>query len=303
MGVCSIWRSTDTRFSEWSRRSGASSSLAGRFSTSSSSSPGVYLVSLEYLLLPYLMVVVVAAPVGSPTEIIQDDDDEDLESPKEENDASAQGDVGGSSRGREQAMSVDATGGSPGRGKRTREAVPSSDGRSRRHGGPRASDERAAPERDETNAPVTSAEIKRLLELHLGPLTASWTEMTGRVQNLEESRAAEQLDREALHGRLARVEQKEATVEAQVAQLSKEVDELKRKKGVSAAPVPAAATGDAWAEYRAKHGPAPGMPTPGGPPVPRDHVPHAGGTNDDLTEDDKPKGSKVCAETALEIQI
>ena len=251
-----------------------------------------------------------AARPGSPTELIpESSEDEDLASIRGDENEKA-GDVGGCARKRDEgAMAVDATGGSPGRGKRTREPAGPSGARPRRHGGDRPDDGGAEPIGSES-APVTSGELCRLLEVHLGPLAASWSEMTGKVKDLEEEREKDRqardallgrvvhieqerteikTEREAMHGRLARVEQKTAGVDAQIVRLTKDVEDLKQKASVT----PAVGSGsgaknDPWAEYRVKHGPAPGMPGSTASTTGQRDVPPGGSVaGEELSEEDK----------------
>ena len=109
---------------------------------------------------------------GSPTELIpESSEDEDLASIRgDENENEKAGDVGGCARKRDEgAMAVDATGGSPGRGKRTREPAGPSGARPRRHGGDRPDDGGAEPIGSES-APVTSGNSVAFSKFTLVPL-------------------------------------------------------------------------------------------------------------------------------------
>ena len=250
---------------------------------------------------------------GSPTELIpESSDDEDLISAKED-DNEKPGDVGGCSKRRDAgAMAVDATGGSPGRGKRSREPPGPSAARPRRHGGDRPEGREVEQTEDNDGAPVTSGELRRLLEVHLGPIAASWTEMTGKVKSLEEERdrdrqerevvlgrvvhienerVDEKKDREVMHGRIARMEQKGAGVDAQISQLTKDVEDLKQRTMAKPAPSGGNAgdgRSDPWAEYRVKHGPAPGMPGSGAAGPGHRDAPSGGSVaGEELSEEDK----------------
>ena len=235
--------------------------------------------------------------VGSPTELIPEGSDEELEDEPalkvEENcDArdecpSGTGGLGGE-EGR--AMSVDATGGSPSRGKRLRDDPANVGGRPRRVDPSGHHPEALASDGGVGGRPVTSDEIQRLLEMHLGPIAATWKEMTGRVSALEQSSGQLKKDRENLHGRLDRVEKREATVEKKVEELAKEVEGLKARGGAHGAP---GANDnqklDPWAEYRSKHGPPPGMPAHSGGAdrgLPR-QVDPGQGAQDELSDEDK----------------
>ena len=203
---------------------------------------------------------------GSPTEIVPDDDDEELASVKSEHEGS------GGTRGLhepegEEVMNVDATGGSPGRSKRAREPGASGDPlRHRRdargHGGELRS-RNLSPGDD---APVTSKEFRELLNQHLQSMSAGWQQMNTRLDQVEQKEKqmtdkyggmhktmeVVKKDRADLHCRVSQIERKEADLEVKISGLSKVVDELKKKDNNSkpGASLPS----DPWADYRAKHG-------------------------------------------------
>ncbi|CAE7942707.1 unnamed protein product [Symbiodinium sp. KB8] len=239
--------------------------------------------------------------VGSPTEIIPDDDDEDLASVpgaevKEEEGEAA--DLAGEEGVREPgtganegdlhteaapAMLVDATGGSPGRSKRARE--------------------RSAPSRssEPSEPPITSSEMRSLLQAHLATITSSLQGLEGRLTSVENAnRSAEgrfssfendlnttKHETKLLHSRVMGVEKKEAANEGKLKQIAKDIAELKAKQTtLPSGALPKASAGegvpsDPWAAYRAQHGPI-GGGAPRAPDVRGD-----GSGREELSEEDR----------------
>ena len=241
--------------------------------------------------------------VGSPTEIIPDDEDEDLASVpgvdvKEEEEGDAERDGEGEMRGpgtgandgnlhtgeEMPAMVVDATGGSPGRGKRARDGSAPS----------RASSEPSEP-------PITSREMRSLREAQLATITTSFRGLEGRLANVEStSRSTEgrftsfendlnatKHETKLLHSRVMGVEKKEASNEGKIKQITKEIAELKAKQTTlpfaasPKAPGGEGASNDPWAAYRAQHGPI-GSNVPRAPDVRGE-----GSGGNELSEEDR----------------
>ncbi|CAE7274757.1 unnamed protein product [Symbiodinium sp. CCMP2592] len=230
---------------------------------------------------------------GSPTEVA-DDSDDDLNSLKDE--PTGQENSDGGRGGTNGAMAVDATGGSPGRGKRAREPNASRasdrDHRGRAPTAPNAAPGTGVGARAFSpggDAPVTSREFRELLNAHLHAMTMSWQEMNDRVGGVEAEVSSSKQDRAVLHSRITQVERKEADMHVKVNDLARSVEQLREAYAKDANGNGGGNGGppsDPWAEYQAKRGQG------SGPPVP----PPGGGRGDavgglqgreELSEDDK----------------
>ncbi|OLP82788.1 hypothetical protein AK812_SmicGene36536 [Symbiodinium microadriaticum] len=196
----------------------------------------------------------------------------------------------------EPPMLVDATGGSPMRAKRTRDQL---------------SDEG----RPSSAAPITSGEMRSLLQEHLATITSSFRGLEGRLAEVEgatsalhglEGRLGEVEDncrssvgrlnavegevsdskreQKVLHSRIVNIEKKEATNDGKIKQLAKEINDLKTKQTTLPFKATDSADGapsDPWAAYRAQHGPVGG----GAPRVPEPRG--DGGARDELSDEDR----------------
>ncbi|CAE7532192.1 unnamed protein product, partial [Symbiodinium sp. CCMP2456] len=113
-------------------------------------------------------------------------------------------------------------------------------------------------------------------------LPLNYNEITGRITSLEQSSVTNKKDRENLHARVSQAEKKGVATDAKVAALAKEVADLKDKGVNNNRP----GVTDPWADYRVKHGPAPGMP---GPPAAgsRDPQHPDAAPRDELSEEDR----------------
>ena len=107
-------------------------------------------------------------------------------------------------------------------------------------------------------------EFRALLQQHLHTMSEAWTGMAGRIAACEDSIEKDKQEKNNIYARISGNERKAADTTARVAKIEKELEEIKKGGGLSSAagsPVPAP-PGDPWASYRAKNGPAPGMPGP-----------------------------------------
>ena len=199
-------------------------------------------------------------PPHSPTEVVEDSDEELSEMRNERGD-----EPHGGSGEMPAVMAVDATGGSPNRSKRAREPV-TRGGRTRVGRGTRHGDEEVGEDEDEDepgrrplspggDQPVTSREFRALLSQHFAEFSRSWQSMESRVAGVEHEAKTSRQERAILTSRVTQIERKEADLETKVHDLTKTVEDLK-KEGVKHGPSGSAGGGgDPWAEYRARHGP------------------------------------------------
>ena len=225
-------------------------------------------------------------PPHSPTEVV-DDSDEELSEMRNDRGDEPHGGSGEMPAG----MAVDATGGSPNRSKRAREPA-TKGGRTRTGRGTRHGDaEGGEDEGDDVpgrrplspggDQPVTSREFRALLSQHFAEFSRSWQSMESRVAGVEHEAKTSRQERAILTSRVTQIERKEADLETKVHDLTKTVEDLK-KEGVKHAPSGSAGGGgDPWAEYRARHGPVgargdvgrgEGLQQPQGPPVGREEL-------------------------------
>ena len=225
--------------------------------------PGVFFFRLHWTLLG-----MAKSPRGSPTELVDDDTDEELRSEGGEPAPVAPA-----------AMSVDAegvatggTGGSPSRVKRARD--PASDRRPSAGGG--AVDRVLSPGDDR---PVSSREFRSMLQQHLQAMTASWGEFSKRIEVVEKEHADAKRSTETLFSRVAQTERKQSDSEGRLAKLEKEVAVL--REGVTENGAPS----DPWQAYRAKNGPIP--PKGGVNPVTGPGDVREQPARDELSEEDK----------------
>eukprot|EP00439_Symbiodinium_sp_Y106_P054561 s1498_g7.t1 len=228
-------------------------------------------------------------PPGSPTEIV-DESDEELTGLKSERGEEPHGGSGEMPA----VMAVDATGGSPNRTKRAREPGTRGGrtrmGRGSRHGeGEGEDDEDAEPGRRPLSPggdqPVTSREFRALLSQHFAEFSRSWQRMESRVAGVEQEAKNSKQERAVLTSRVTQVERKQADLETKVHDLAKTVEDL-RKDGVRQSPGGSASGGDRWAEYRAKYGPVSARGEPGrGDGPPQQAGPPVG--REELSEEDK----------------
>ena len=182
---------------------------------------------------------------GSPTEVIEDESDEDLKQEDGEGPPVS-------------AMHVDGTGGSPARMKRARDQAENASTTLRREMSP--GDER----------PVTSREFRNLLQEHLQTMTHAWQEMHGRVAKVEGEQVASKQEKDIMYARIAQTERKQADSVSRIDKMEKDIAELRAgglvAKDGSVKPMPS----DPWMAYRAQNGPLSpktGVANTGGPGV------------------------------------
>ena len=173
-------------------------------------------------------------PPGSPTEIVDESDDELTEMKPEQGE-----EPHGGSGEMLAVMAVDATGGSPNRTKRAREQETRNgrarDGRGSRRGVDEEDEDDAVPARRPLSPggdqPVTSREFRALLAQHFAEFSRSWQPMEHRIAGVEQETKSSKQEHAVLTSRVTQVERKEADLETKVHDLAKTVEDLK-KEGV-----------------------------------------------------------------------
>ena len=113
-------------------------------------------------------------------------------------------------------------------------------------------------------------------------MSASWGDMNARIKAVEDASASSRRDSDALYGRVAQTERKQADSDARLKKLEQEVATL--QKGGCATTTDAS---DPWSVYRAKHGPIPPRQGSGGPPAAPPPEGRDGLGREELSEEDR----------------